>query len=195
MKSRKRVYAICEAAIMIAIALVLDYLKDILPGQLPSGGSVFNINILPIVFFGIRHGAGWGALTGLVFGGLTYLLGLNSMAIDWTTIICDYFLAFSLLGFGAGLFKGRKGAAYWGTLVGGTLQFLSSYFVGVFVWGIYMPEEFLGLTMTSPWFYSFLYNILWAVPNIVCTLIVFALLYRSSDMRKYLTGADLQRFA
>ena len=97
MKSRKRVYAICEAAIMIAIALVLDYLKDILPGQLPSGGSVFNINILPIVFFGIRHGAGWGALTGLVFGGLTYLLGLNSMAIDWTTIICDYFLAFSLL--------------------------------------------------------------------------------------------------
>ena len=124
MKSRKRVYAICEAAIMIAIALVLDYLKDILPGQLPSGGSVFNINILPIVFFGIRHGAGWGALTGLVFGGLTYLLGLNSMAIDWTTIICDYFLAFSLLGFGAGLFKGRKGAAYWGTLVGGTLQLL-----------------------------------------------------------------------
>ena len=77
----------------------------------------------------------------------------------------------------------------------GTLQFLSSYFVGVFVWGIYMPEEFLGLTMTSPWFYSFLYNILWAVPNIVMTTIVFALLYRSSAMRKYLTGTDLQRFA
>ena len=102
MQSRKHVYAICEAAIMITIALVLDYLKDVLPGQLPSGGSVFNINILPIVFFAIRHGAGWGALTGLVFGGLTYLLGLNSMAIDWTTIICDYFLAFSLLGLGAG---------------------------------------------------------------------------------------------
>ena len=195
MKSRKVIYTLCEAAMMVAIALVLDYLKDVLPGQLPSGGSVFNINILPIVFFGIRHGAGWGALTGLVFGGLTYLLGLNSMAIDWTTIICDCCLAFSLLGFGAGLFKGRKGAAYCGTLVGGTLQFLSSYFVGVFVWGIYMPEEFLGLTMTSPWFYSFLYNILWAVPNILCTTIVFALLYRYSAMRMYLTGTDLKRFA
>ena len=195
MKSRKHVYAICEAAMMIAIALVLDWLKDILPGQLPSGGSVFNINILPIVFFAIRHGAGWGALTGLVFGGLNYLLGLNSMAIDWTTIICDYFLAFSLLGLGAGLFHGKKWAAVWGSLVGGGLQFLSSYLVGVFVWGRWMPEEFLGMPMTSPWIYSFLYNILWAVPNIVCTLIVFALLYRSSAMRKYLTGADLQRFA
>ena len=190
----KSVKALCEAAIMIAIALVIDLLKDVLPGQLPNGGSLLNVSMLPIVFFAIRYGAGWGAMAGFVFGTLNYVIG-NGIAIDWTTIICDYFLAFSLLGFGAGLFKGRKGAAYWGTLVGGTLQFLSSYFVGVFVWGIYMPEEFLGLTMTSPWFYSFLYNILWAVPNIVCTLIVFALLYRSSAMRKYLTGSDLQRFA
>lgn len=186
----KKVKAICEAAMMIAIALVLDLLKDVLPGQLPNGGSLLNISMVPIVFYGVRYGMGWGAMAGFVYGGLDYLMG-NGMAIDWTTIICDYFLAFEMLGLGAGIFKGRKRGAYWGALVGGSLQFLSSYLVGVFVWGKWMPDEFLGLTMTSPWFYSFLYNILWAGPNILLAIVVFAALYRVGPMRKYLLGQDL----
>lgn len=192
-KQRKVVFALCEGAIMVAVALVLDFLKSVLPGQLPNGGSLLNISMLPIVFYAIRHGVSWGAIAGFVFGGLNYLLGLDSMAIDWTTIICDYFLAFTMLGVGAGLFRGKKGAPYLGTLVGGSLQFLSSYLVGVFVWGKWMPEEFLGLTMTTPWFYSFLYNILWAAPNITLTIVVFALLSRNRTMHRYLTGADLAK--
>ena len=192
-KQRQFIFALCEGALMVAVALVLDFLKSVLPGQLPNGGSLLNISMLPIVFYAIRHGVSWGAIAGFVFGGLNYLLGLDSMAIDWTTIICDYFLAFTMLGVGAGLFRGKRGAAYWGTLLGGSLQFLSSYLVGVFVWGKWMPEEFLGLTMTTPWFYSFLYNILWAAPNIALTIVVFALLYRNRTMRRYLTGADLVR--
>ena len=45
--------------------------------------------------------------------------------------------------------------------------------------------------MTTPWFYSFLYNILWAAPDLVLTLIVFALLYQVKPMRRYLYGEDL----
>ncbi len=187
----KNVKALCEAAIMVALALVLDLLKGILPGQLPNGGSLFNIAMLPIVLFAIRHGPGWGAMAGFVFGGLSYLLGLDSAAIDWTTILCDYFLAFTMLGVGAGIFKGRELSAVWGSLVGGALQFLSSYLVGVFVWGKWMPDEFLGMAMTSPWIYSFLYNILWAAPNIALTIVVFLLLYRS-PLRKYLLREDLR---
>ena len=188
----KSVKALCEAAIMIAIALVIDLLKDVLPGQLPNGGSLLNVSMLPIVFFAIRYGAGWGAMAGFVFGTLNYVIG-NGIAIDWTTIICDYLLAFTLLGFGAGLFHGKKWAAVWGSLVGGGLQFLSSYLVGVFVWARWMPEEFLGMPMTSPWIYSFLYNILWAAPNIALTIVVFVLLYRVKPMRRYLLGQDLVR--
>ena len=188
----KSVKALCEAAIMIAIALVIDLLKDVLPGQLPNGGSLLNVSMLPIVFFAIRYGAGWGAMAGFVFGTLNYVIG-NGIAIDWTTIICDYLLAFTLLGLGAGLFHGKKWAAVWGSLVGGGLQFLSSYLVGVFVWGRWMPEEFLGMPMTSPWIYSLLYNILWAAPNIALTIVVFVLLYRVKPMRRYLLGQDLVR--
>ena len=177
---------LCEAAVMVALALVLDQLRLY---RLPNGGSI-TIAILPLVFFAVRYGPGWGFLAGFVFGGLNYIVGLSS-AIDWTTIICDYFLAFGLLGLGAGLFKDRKWSACLGTVGGGVLMFLSSYLVGVFVWGKYMPEEFLGMTMTTPWFYSFLYNITWAGPDVLLTLVIFVILYRVKPMRRYLLRQDL----
>lgn len=186
----KKVKALCEGAMMVALAIILDLLKEVLPGQLPNGGALFNISTLPIIFFAVRHGLGWGSLAGFVFGTLNYFVG-NGISIDWTTIICDYFLAFTLCGLGAGLFKGKKLGAIWGTMVGVTLQFLSSYFVGVFVWGKWMPDEFLGMTMTSPWIYSFLYNICWAIPNMILTALIFFLLYRIKPMSKLLNGQDL----
>ena len=172
---------------MVALAVVLGQLRLY---RLPNGGSI-TIAILPLVFFAIRYGVGWGFLAGFAYGGLDYFLGLSS-AIDWTTIICDYFLAYGLLGLGAGLMKGRKWSACFGTLVGGVLMFLSSYLVGVFVWGKWMPEEFLGMTMTTPWFYSFLYNITWAGPDILITLIIFVILYQVKPMRRYLLRQDLE---
>lgn len=182
----RKTKTLCEGAIMIALALILDLIRLY---RLPNGGSV-TISMLPIVLFAVRHGSGWGAMAGALFGGINYMWG--GTAIDWTTIIFDYFFAFSMLGFGAGLFRGKKLGCLWGTLSGGTLQFLASYLVGVFVWGKWMPEEFLGLTMTTPWFYSFLYNILWAGPDILLTLALYAALYQLPPMRKYLQGQDLR---
>ena len=138
---RNTTKALTEGAIMVALALVLNLLKDVIPlGQLPNGGSLLNVTMVPIVFYGIRWGIGWGTMVGFIFGGLNYVIG-NGIAIDWTTILCDYFLAFAMLGLGAGLFKGKKHAVYFGSLVGGGLQFLASYLVGVFVWGRWMPDS------------------------------------------------------
>lgn len=186
----KKVRALTEAAMMIAMALVLNILKDVIPlGQLPNGGSLLNVSMMPIVLYGVRYGFGWGAMAGFIFGGLNYFVG-NGISIDWTTILCDYFLAFMMLGLGAGLFKGRKNGVIWGSLVGGGLQFLASYLVGVFVWGKWMPEAFLGLTMTTPWIYSLLYNGLWAAPNIALSIVVFMLLKK--PLKKYIYAEDLQ---
>ena len=182
----KQTRALCEGAVMAALAIILGLLRLY---RLPNGGSI-TIAILPLVFFAVRHGAGWGFLVGFVYGGLDYVVG-HGVAIDWTSIICDYFLAYGLLGLGAGLFRGRRWSACWGTLLGGALMFLSSYLVGVFVWGKYMPEEFLGMTMTTPWFYSFLYNIIWAGPDVALTLVIFLILYQVKPMRRLLMAQDL----
>ena len=88
---------LCEAAIFIAMAEILSFIKLY---EFPNGGSV-TLEMLPIILFAVRYGCGWGAGAGFVFGTVTYLIG-NKFSIDWTTIICDYFLAFTALGFGAG---------------------------------------------------------------------------------------------
>lgn len=54
-----------------------------------------------------------------------------------------------------------------------------------------MPESFLGLSMTNPWIYSLLYNLLYMLPNIIITMVVFGLL--SAPMGKYLKGEDLKK--
>ena len=94
---------LCEAAIFIAMAEILSLIKLY---EFPNGGSV-TLEMLPIILFAARYGCGWGAGAGLVYGAITYLIG-NKFSIDWTTIICDYFLAFVALGFGAGLLSRRK---------------------------------------------------------------------------------------
>ena len=182
--------ALCEGAIMVALALILGMLRL---NRLPDGGSI-TLSILPLTCFALRYGSAWGFLAGFAFGGLDYVLNYG-IAIDWTTILCDYFLAYGMLGLGAGLFKGRRGSAYSGTLAGGALMFLCSYLVGVFVWGKYMPAIFLGMPMTSPWFYSFLYNITWAGPDVALTLVIYALLYRVRSLRRYLLREDLAVYA
>ncbi len=181
-----KIRVLVECGIMIALAQILSFLKLY---EFPNGGSV-DLGMVPIIFFAVRHGFGWGAGAGFVYGFLQYVIG-NGFAIDWTTILCDYFIAYTVLGFGAGLFPRKKWSAYVGTLIGGGLRFLAHYIIGAVVWGKWMPETFFGMTMTSPWFYSFLYNGSYMFTDIVICLIVFALL--SKPMAKYFIGADLKK--
>ena len=96
MKSNTRILS--EAALMIAIAQVLSYIA--VP-PVANGGSI-DCAMLPIILFAVRHGGGWGTGAGLVYGVLQYVLG-KGIAIDWTTLIADYLIAFAVLGLGAGL--------------------------------------------------------------------------------------------
>ena len=168
----------------IAMAEILSLIKLY---EFPNGGSI-TLEMLPIILFAARYGCGWGSLAGLVYGTITYLIG-NKFSVDWTTIICDYFIAFVALGFGAGLLSRRKWSVYYGTVIGGVLRFLAHFLIGVFVWGKWMPDTFLGKPMTSPWIYSLIYNGSYMLPSIVLCLVVFALLYK--PLRKYFTSADL----
>lgn len=176
--------ALCEGAIMVAIAQILAYIKL---WEMPWGGSVV-LAMVPIVLFSVRWGLGSGLIAGFAFGVLQFMFD-GGFAIGWQSIIGDYLLAFTVLGF-AGLARGKKGGIFVGSVIAGVARFLVHYVVGATIWAEYMPETFFGLTMTSPWFYSLLYNIAYMGPNIIITLLVFALLYK--PMGKYLRAEDLQ---
>ncbi|MCQ2421187.1 MAG: energy-coupled thiamine transporter ThiT [Clostridia bacterium] len=181
-----KVRALVEGAVMLALAQVLSYLKL---WEMPWGGSVV-LSMVPIVLYAVRWGLGRGLIVSFAFGILQFLFD-GGFAIGWQSIVGDYLLAFGVLGL-AGLMRGKKGGIFWGTLIACAARFFVHYVVGATVWAEYMPEEFFGMTMHTPWFYSLLYNLAYMLPNTVITLVVFALL-AATPMKKYLTGGDLAR--
>jgi len=147
MNQKFNVHALCEGAVMIALAQGLGYLRL---WRMPLGGSV-TLSMLPIVIFAIRWGAGPGVLAGFSFGILQVLLD-GAYAWGWQSILGDYLLAFAPLGL-AGLLRNRHHGLIYGVLLGSFARFLVHWIVGATVWADSMPETF-----TSPWVYSLFYN-------------------------------------
>ena len=68
--------------------------------------------------------------------------------------------------------------------------FLVHYVVGATIWAEYMPETFFNMTMTTPWFYSALYNGAYMLPDCLILLVIGAILLKT-PAKKYVTGQDL----
>lgn len=130
-----------------------------------------------------------GLIVSFAFGLLQLFLDV-AYAAGWQSIIGDYLLAFAVMGF-AGLFKGKKNGIYWGSLLGTFLRFLVHYVTGATLWAEYMPDEFFGMTMTSPWIYSALYNGSFLLLSLAMVLVVIAILQK--PLGKYLRGDDLKK--
>ncbi|MFR6426086.1 MAG: energy-coupled thiamine transporter ThiT [Oscillospiraceae bacterium] len=184
-KSHLRLRALCEGAIFIALAQVLSYLKLF---ELPQGGSI-TIEMLPIFLYCARWGFGPGMLASFAYSILQAVLS-STYAWTWQSLIGDYLLAFTVLGSCRLRARSSRAASSIGTVVGSVARFLVHYVVGATIWAEYMPETFFGLTMTSPWFYSALYNGSFMLIDMVLVLIVGALLWK--PLKKYITGEDLR---
>lgn len=175
---------LCEGAVMVVLAQILGYIKL---WQMPWGGTVC-LSMLPIFLFACRWGLGPGLMSGFVLGVLQFMFD-GGIALGWQSIIGDYLAAFTVLGF-AGIFRGRNSSIYLGTILGSAARFWVHYVVGATIWAEYMPETFFGMTMTTPWIYSLLYNGCYMVLNMVLCLVVFALL--DKPMKPYLLARDIQ---
>ena len=172
-----RLITLCEGAIMIALAEILSFLPLY---KLPWGGSI-DLAMFPIVLFCVRWGFGPGMLVSVAHAILQTLFE-GGIAIGWESILGDFLIAYSVLGI-AGLFKGKF---YLATVVSCGARFLVHYVVGATIWAEYMPEQFFGMTMTTPWFYSALYNGAYMLPDAVILVVLFALLQKT-PLKKYLT--------
>lgn len=181
-KLKLPVRALCEGAILIAMAEILSFLPLY---KFPWGGSI-DFAMLPVLIFCARWGFGPGMLVSFAHG-LLQVLFEGGIAIGWESIVGDFLLAYTVLGV-AGLFRGKFIPA---AIVSCTLRFLVHYVVGATIWAEYMPEVFFGMTMTTPWFYSALYNGAYMLPDLVLVLIAGILLLKT-PAKKYLLHQDLQ---
>ena len=179
-KIHKSVRAMTEGAILIAAAEVLSFLPLY---KLPWGGSI-DFAMLPILLFCTRWGFGPGMLVSFAHAILQTLFE-GGIAIGWQSILGDFLIAYAVLGL-AGLFKGRFVP---GAVIACAARFAVHYVVGATIWAEYMPEQFFGMTMTTPWIYSGLYNGAYMLPDLVLVLGAFWLLSKT-PLSPYLSTKD-----
>ena len=180
-----KIRALCEGAIMVAVAQVLSYVKLY---ELPNGGSLTPA-MFPILLFALRWGLGRGLLAGFVFG-LLQLVFDGAYAWGWQSMVLDYLLAFTPLGL-AGLFKGKAWGIFPGTVIGCIGRFIVHYISGVTIYRITEPTSVPGLgTYDSASLYSLVYNGSYMLPNALLAIAIAALLY--VPLKKYYAGNDLR---
>ena len=183
MKTKHRsLRALTEGAILIAVAEILGFLPLY---KLPWGGSI-DFAMLPIILFGVRWGFGPAMLASCAHGILQTLFE-GGIAIGWQSIVGDFLVAYAVLGI-AGLLKGKFCLA---AVAACSARFLVHYVVGATIWAEYMPEQFFGMTMTTPWIYSALYNGAYMLPDLVLILAVYLLL-RKTALLPYFKGEDIK---
>ena len=184
MQKQNKTTALVECAVMVALATVLSMIKVY---QMPLGGSITALSMLPICLFSLRWGTGWG----LVAGGLHALvqMGLDLGAVvGWGLspvalvgcIVLDYLLAFTLLGL-AGVFRKKgKWGMFFGILLAMALRFACHLASGTLIFDIWLPEEW-----TNPFLYSVCYNGSFMLPELILTALgAFALLKAPAVWKK-----------
>ena len=182
--SHLRIRALCEGAIMVALAFVLSFVKLY---ELPNGGSLTPA-MFPILLFAVRWGLGKGLMAGFVFG-LLQLIFDSAYAWGWQSMLLDYLLAFTPLGL-AGLFRSRSWGIFPGTVLGCAGRFIVHYISGVTIYRIYEPTEIPGFgVFDDAVLYSLVYNGSYMLPNMLLALAIAAALY--VPMKRFYTGTDI----
>ena len=188
-KSHLRTRSLTEGAILLALAVVLNYLSGIIFASMPAGGSV-TLAMFPILFSAHRWGLGRGLLMGFAYGTLDMLLG-GGYAWGWQSILLDYLVAYTALGIG-GVFKGKAWGIFPGIVLGCLGRFAVHYFSGITLYRIIEPKEVAGFgVFANPHAYSLVYNGAYMLPNAVIALVIAGALF--VPMRKYFAGRDIGR--
>ena len=112
---------------LLAVAVVLEFVSKMFIPEMPFGGQVTLVSMLPVVLISYRHGVKWGLVTGGAYALLEMALGAKTVAAAFqpgyfgdgvllvnALIMCllDYLVAFTVLGLG-GTFRNKfqSGAA------------------------------------------------------------------------------------
>ena len=167
MKNKLTVKMLVEGGVMLALAYVLSLVVIF---QMPSGGSVTAVSMLPILIYAVRYGAGPGLFVAIIYGTLQFILG-PKWSFHPVSILFDYVLGFGFLGL-AGLFGKKLLNATLGIVLGISLRFASSVISGVVVFASYAPEG------QDPLLYSLVYNASYMLPEMLLTIAAFAFVYK-----------------
>ena len=141
-KHKMNTRRLTESAMLLAIAIVLEVISKLFIPELPFGGQITLVSMLPVVLISYRHGMKWGFVAAFTYALLEMAIGMKTVSAaflpgyfgDGTMIfkailmcLLDYLLAYTMLGLG-GLFRNRIKRPGTGLLCG-SLVALSARFL------------------------------------------------------------------
>ncbi len=193
MKKQGTIYNITLSAVMVALGTALSFVKV---WEMPLGGSVTLLSMLPIVMVSCMLGVKWGLASAFVYAAIQLFVDLGKV-LSWGltpamligTLLFDYIIAFTVLGL-AGLFvKKGYGGVLGGTALAVALRFVSHFISGYVIFRNLEQFSIFGNIFTNkPFLYSVAYNGFYMLPELVLTLIGTAILFKNKKIRSIAFG-------
>jgi len=162
---REFLIAMIETSMLIAAAYVLSLIKL---WEMPLGGSITAVSMLPLVIIGMRRGPKWGFSGCLVYGLIDFVLG-RKFTIHIASILGDYILAWGAMGV-AGFFCNKEKGIWYAIPTACLARLFFVFLTGVTIWAEYTPEGW------PVWLYSLAYNGSYIGIEMVLMLIVCAVI-------------------
>lgn len=190
----KKLLALVEGAIMVALATVLCFIRIV---RFPWGGSVTLLSMLPITVYSIRRGVKCGLLASFVFSLVQFLQGVIDGLFGWgltggmliACILFDYIIAFTVLGL-AGAFGNKSlGAMVGGTVMAIFLRYVSHVISGAAVWHS-VGKIWEAFSTDNEWVYSIIYNGIYMGIELVLTVAVTVLLLKLPQTKQLIAPKD-----
>ncbi len=182
--------ALTYAGICIAVSYGLSYIKFI---DLPAGGSITLVSMLPIMLYAYMFGTRKGVIAGLCYGVLQSMQ--DPQIYEPLQVLLDYPVAFSALGL-AGLFKGRKFLKgkqilelLLGVLLAGILRYSAHVLSGYFVFYSWAEWSEIKALRNSPLLYSLIYNLA-ILGDAILDAVVGVMLFTSKSLMTFVTGVN-----
>ena len=182
---------LAECAILIALSTVLSFVKI---WNMPWGGSITLLSMLPVCLISVRHGVKQGLFCSFIYAciQLTFGIVLDGL-LGWgltlgmllACVFLDYIAAFTVLGI-SGVFskKGLSGTVL-GTALAVLIRFLCHVLSGVYVFAS-AGKLWEGFETQNVWLYSVVYNSCYMLPEIVLTLVGTAIVFKALKNRNML---------
>ena len=197
MMRQSKVRILAECAMMLALSIALSF---VVLYEMPWGGAVTLLSMLPVMLVSIRHGLKWGLTTSFLYAwfqalqGKAFSLGGVSPWFLIASLLLDYLVAFTVLGL-AGAFRrfGRSGCLC-GIVFAATLRFASHFLSGVFLWANFEEFVVFGASFYNrPVLYSLLYNLAYMLPETLLTVAgAVALFFVPQAKRRIVQGSALR---
>lgn len=176
------------AAVCVALAFALSYVRFF---KMPMGGSITFASMLPIMLYSYMFGCRKGVIAGLVYGVLQAVQ--DPWLLHPAQFLLDYGVAFAAIGLtgcikGFHLFDGKPRLQFaLGGIAAGVLRFISHFFSGAFAFGSYgagyAAEYGIG-ALNNQYVYSFIYQCLYVIPEVIIVVVVGVLLLSSKNFLK-----------